>query len=131
MTNSSFFIRLSAGWAVSEPPVSLSTFLLQNLSVSSDDPPVSSCFSLPLDVDRGRHCKVQAALLRDNLNTITVDLRAEFVMVNATPLTFDLAEPTRKSEEEAEENGLELRPSTSLLLCQNEVGGGRGHLLYM
>lgn len=112
---------------MSEPPVSLSTFLLQNLPVLLDDPslsdPAITCFSLPLDVDGGRHCKVQAALLRDNLNTITVDLRAEFVMVNATPLTFDIVEPTLKSEEEAREGGFELGPSTSRLLCQNEVMG--------
>lgn len=115
----------STGWAVSEPPVSLSTFLLQNLSVMSDDPyspnPAITRFSLPLDVDRGRHCKVQVALLRDGLNTITVELRAEFVVVNATPLTFDLVEPTLKATEEADESGLELGPSAARLLCQNEV----------
>lgn len=74
-------------------------------------------------MDGGRHCKVQAALLRDSLNTITVDLRAELVMVNATPLTFDLVEPTLKSEEEAKESSFKLGPSTCQPVCKNEVIG--------
>lgn len=116
----------STGWAVSEPPVSLSTFLLHQLSVTTDDPysadTVITHFSLPLDVDRGKYCKIQAALLRDSFNTITLDLRAEFVVMNATPLTFDLVEPTLKASE-GNEGGdkFELGPSTSRVLCNSEV----------
>ncbi len=112
--------------------MSLSTHLLQNLSVSTDHAPLptdhaTTSFSLPLVADsRDRRCEIRATLLRNNSNTITVDLRAEHVMVNATPLTFDVVEPRLQHVEPEGDSGesqhsSELGPSSARLLCQNEV----------
>lgn len=112
---------------MSQPPVSLSTFLLQTLPISTPKCPAPNpmpmLVSLPLDTAGSKHCTLLASLLRNDINTITVELRAGFVVINATPLTFDLIEPCLKpAEGEGEEGcGMELGPSKATPLCQNEV----------
>ncbi len=108
---------------VSEPSVSLSTFLLHHLPFSPEQQPLKSSLlrlSLPLDDRNGRCCKIHALFLRSTLNTITVELRPDVTVSNQTSLSFDLVEPSLGYAAD-NERLIELGPSVTKLLSQNEV----------
>ena len=79
----------------------------------------------------GRECGVQALFQRSETNTITVTLRPALTIVNRMDLALEVVEPSLgpaaadvSSEgegQQGEESVLELGPSASRFLCQNEV----------
>ena len=74
-----------------------------------------------MDSNSDRSYKIHATFLRNNTNTITVNLWPENTIFNETPLALSLVEPTLGEEKEEKERVVELGPYVTKLLCQNEV----------
>ena len=85
-----------------------------------------------------RQCRVQDVLQRGVANTITVSLQPQFTICNQAGVTIEVVEPglevtptlegkspsTRRKEEEeeqVEQFAMELGPSVTQIVCQNEV----------
>lgn len=133
------FSTCSEAAALSEPPVALSTFLLQHLPSDNnrnqtDTKPATAFLSLPLD--DASSCSVHAALLRSSSNTITVKLRPEAMLVNeCSHLSLQLVEVIIGKEKKSEEGVREgegvtvtkkervtcVEPSGMSVLTQKEV----------
>ncbi len=110
----------------SEPPISLSTFLLHHLPFSSEKSLLnssdssSSVISLPLSDGDTRVCKLHTVLVRDSWNTITAVLRPEWILWNQTDLTLFLIEPAT-SMDNTKELEIECLPSSHNVLSNDEV----------
>ena len=59
-------------------------------------------------------------LMRNELNTITVVLKPEWILLNQTGLPLFVMEPTLDIVE-VEKQSIECPPSSSQILCQDEV----------
>ena len=109
-------IKLSCNEAAacSEPPLALSTYLLQHLPLPDkvdnhgSFKPATAFLSLPLDNDSS--CCVHAALLRTSLNTVAVELRAETILINKChSLSIQLVESITGEDERKWEGSVLVR----------------------
>ena len=79
---------------------------------------------LALPLEGGFYCSVNATILRSTLNTITVHLKPEMLVVNKCPFSIRLVEML--GEEEVEERGERIIDLSSMgvsILVNRQVGG--------
>ena len=123
-------LQLRHGLLLSDQQVSLSTFLLHHLPFASSSKSTqcqapaasgsSAIISVPMDDKKSKTCKVHAFLIRNEYNTITVVIKAEWSLLNQINLPLCLLESSASLEEE-EIIEAECLPFSSQVLCQDEV----------
>lgn len=93
-----------------------------------DTPPdenvATAACKLTLPLEGGYYCSVNATILRSTLNTVTVHLKPETLVVNRCPLTIRLVEAmNEEDEEESRMRITDLAPMDVGILVHKKVGG--------
>jgi hypothetical protein len=139
--------RQSGSVSVSEPTVSLSTFLLVHLPFSTvseeqgehgekqwpyededtqagpSAASMTSSVRLMLPLEDGSRCSLHAVLERDPVNTISLHLQPDVLLVNRCPITVQAVTRSPEETEEEERDGevvSTLSPNDVGLLSQNK-----------
>ena len=109
-------------------PIMLYCCIICPTFVHRDPPPdanvATAACKLTLPLEGGCCCSVNATILRSTLNTVTVYLKPETLVVNRCPLTIRLVEAmTEEDEEESRMRITDLAPMDVGILVHKEVGG--------
>jgi len=73
-----------------------------------------------MDDNKLKTCKVHTFLIRNEYNTITLVIKAEWSLLNQISLPLYLLEPSTNQDEEGIKEA-ECLPFSGQLLCQDEV----------
>ena len=109
-------------------PIMLYCCIICPTFVHRDPPPdanvATAACKLTLPLEGGCYCSVNATILRSTLNTVTVYLKPETLVVNRCPLTIRLVEAmNEEDEEESRMRITDLAPMDVGILVHKEVGG--------